>query len=412
MFTDRLKVTKLNWLYFDLDSYFATIEQHLNPALRHKPIVILPLMSDYTCAIAASFEAKQLGIKTGTKIHEAKKLCPDLICIQARPDVYTKYHHLIFTEINKYLCIDHIFSIDEGACLLTGNQSQKKVAMAVARQIKDGIKQNVGEYITCSIGIAPNRYLAKIATTIQKPNGITVISPEDIPNALFPLKLRALPGIGASTLKRLEHAGVNSVEKLYQLNSNQLEAAWGSVNGKKCWYLLRGVDLPIEVIKKSAIGQSQVIDPVDQEAGLARNIVLSLILKAARRLRAKTLYASGIVLHITTHAGHVLKTRIKISPSNDSTLISKTILKSWDNMVFQHNIIKVKKIAVSFVDLVAESKQLSFDDLGLVKRRQAISSTLDKINKQFGANAVSLGLLKPKTKKDDAIAFGHIPEGL
>lgn len=117
------------------------------------------------------------------------------------------------------------------------------------------------------------------------------------------------------------------------------------------------------------------------------------------------------MLYVKTHTSHVLKTSTKINPSNDSTLISKTTLKSWDNLVQQHKIIKIKKVAVSLVDLAAESKQLSFDDLGPMKRRQIISSTLDKINKQFGANAISFGLLKPKTKEDSAIAFGHIPEG-
>lgn len=165
-----LKVTKLNWLYFDLDSYFATIEQHLDPNLQHKPIAIVPLMSDSTCAIAVSFEAKQMGVKTGTKIYEAKRLCPELICVQAHSNIYTKYHCLIFAEINKYFCIDHIFSIDEGACKLTGKQSQEEIALLLAAQIKEGIK-NIGEYITCSIGIAPNRYLAKIATTIKNQMG-------------------------------------------------------------------------------------------------------------------------------------------------------------------------------------------------------------------------------------------------
>jgi DNA polymerase IV len=294
-----LKVTKLNWLYFDLDSYFATIEQHLDPNLRHKPIAIVPLMSDSTCAIAASFEAKQMGVKTGTKIYEAKRLCPELICVQARPSIYTKYHRLIFAEINKYLCIDHIFSIDEGACKLTGDQSQEEVVLLLAKKIKEGIRKNIGQYITCSIGIAPNRYLAKIATSIQKPNGITVIKPEDITNKLFPLKLRTLPGIGSATFKKLGLAGIDSIQKLYQLNPTQLEAIWGSIHGKKCWYLLRGVDLPVEATKKATIGQSKVIGPDSRDEKLARNVAQQLILKAASRLRGKNLYTSRITLYPT-----------------------------------------------------------------------------------------------------------------
>ena len=148
-------------------------------------------MSYLTYAIAVSFEAKQMGVKTRTKIYEAKRLCAALICVQARPNIYTKYHHLVFAEINKYLCIDYIFSIDERACKLIGGQAQGEMALLLAKQINEGIKKNIGEYITCSISIAPNRYLAKIATTLQKPNEVTVIKPEDIPNKLFPLKIKS-----------------------------------------------------------------------------------------------------------------------------------------------------------------------------------------------------------------------------
>ena len=103
---------KLNWLYIDVNSYFATIEQQLNPDLRHRPVAVVPILSDSTCAIAASHEAKLKGIKTGTKIYQAKKLCPDLICIKARHKVYIENHHKIFREIDLYLHVDHIFSID------------------------------------------------------------------------------------------------------------------------------------------------------------------------------------------------------------------------------------------------------------------------------------------------------------
>ena len=166
---------KLNWLYIDMNCYFATIEQQLNPDIRNKPIAIVPLLSDSTCAIAASPEAKKKGVKTGTLIYKAKELCPDLICIQARQAVYAEFHHRIFQEVDKLLKVDHIFSIDEGACRLTGKYCQVAHAISIAMLIKQSIAQNVGDFITCSIGIAPNRYLAKIASNMKKPNGLSII---------------------------------------------------------------------------------------------------------------------------------------------------------------------------------------------------------------------------------------------
>jgi DNA polymerase IV len=303
-----------------------------------------------------------------------------------------------------------VFSIDEGACKLTGNQSQEEIALLLAAQIKKGIKSNIGEYITCSIGIAPNRYLAKIATAIQKPNGVTVINPEDIPNKLFPLKLRALPGIGSAIFKKLGLAGIDSIQKLYQLNPTQLEAIWGSIHGKKCWYLLRGVDLPVETTKKTTIGQSKVIGPESRDEKLARNIAQQLILKAASRLRSKNLYTSRITLYIKTEINLILKESIKTSPINDSTTISNIMLKCWANLVQKNPFSKVKKVAVSLSDLAIESKQLSFDDLGIIKRKQSLSAAIDKINKQFGSNTISFGLQKARKGEGSAIAFGYIPE--
>ena len=178
-------------------------EQQLDCSIRNKPVAIVPLFSDTTCAIAASYEAKKMGIKTGTIIKEAKKICPELICIKARQSLYAEYHKKIFQEIDQHLHVDHIFSIDEGACKLTGALRNAADAISIAQHIKQKIKSNVGDYITCSIGIAPNRYLAKIASNMQKPDGLTVIRSEDLPDVLYKLNLKDLPGVGNKTYKRL-----------------------------------------------------------------------------------------------------------------------------------------------------------------------------------------------------------------
>ena len=141
----------LNWLYLDLNSYFASVEQQLQPSLRDQPIVIVPTMTDATCAIAASYEAKAYGIKTGTMIYEAKKLYPKLICIQANHENYVTYHHKILNEINKYIPIEIIASIDEVACKLMGDQQQENKAGELAKIIKKGIQNNVGKYIRLSL---------------------------------------------------------------------------------------------------------------------------------------------------------------------------------------------------------------------------------------------------------------------
>ena len=131
----------LKWLYLDFNSYFATIEQQTNPLLRNQPVAVVPTITDYTCAIAASYEAKKAGIRTGTMIFEAKKLCPGIICIQADHEKYIAYHHKLINEINKYIPIESICSIDEVACKLLGKECYPKNAVSLAMNIKLGIKK-------------------------------------------------------------------------------------------------------------------------------------------------------------------------------------------------------------------------------------------------------------------------------
>ena len=233
--------TTLNWLYLDLNSYFASVEQQLQPKLQNKPVAIVPTMTDATCAIAASYEAKAYGVKTGTMIYEAKKLCPKLICVQANHENYVMYHHKILAEIDKHIPIEIISSIDEVACKLIGSQKNESKARKIARNIKIGIYKNIGEYIRCSIGIAPNRFLAKTASNLEKPDGLQVLYSKDIPDRIKHFKLSDLTGIGRAMEYRLNKSGILSIQELYNISPKHMRKIWGNVQGEKFWYMLRAV---------------------------------------------------------------------------------------------------------------------------------------------------------------------------
>lgn len=404
------EVKSLNWLYFDLNSYFATIEQQANPELRGKPIVVVPLLSDSTCAIAASYEAKLKGIKTGTKIYEAKKLCPELICVPTKHKLYVEYHKRIFAEINKFLCVDYVCSIDEGAGRLTGKYQEEYEAILLAEAIKLAIKQNIGDYITCSIGVAPSKFLAKIAAEMKKPDGLTIIRPEDIPQKLYRLTLGDIPGIGRRMLKRLYLAGIDTVEKLYGCSSNQLQTIWGSVYGKKCWYLLRGYELPEYAIRNRVISHSRVLGPEKRAVDVARDIAVELILKGAKRLRNTNLYATYISLYLKTANKITYKTYAKISPSCDNGTISGQLLRLWDRLTTQHKINSLYQVAVSLSGLIEKPRQLTFDELGVNKNNakgRELSTAMDNLNSKYGRTVISLGTLP--AAREEPIAFSHIP---
>jgi len=402
--------TQLNWLFFDLDSYFASVEQQLNPELQNKPIIVIPSISDKMSAIAVSYEARKFGIKTGTKVFEAKRLCPKIICVAARPEIYVHYHHLIFNEINKHICIDHVFSVDEGACLLTGQMMQKKNIIELSKKVKAALNRNIGSHISCSIGVGSNKFIAKIASNINKPNGLTIIDPDAIESTLSTLQLKNLPGIGNATKARLANNNINSVADLYKLNAHRLQSAWGSIVGKRYWYLLRGVDLPLAETKKSTISQSRVLIQEERQLSEARKVAMALILKAAFRAREKQLLASTIICQIDLVNTQIHKQSFKINTTNDSTTLSQCIMRYWDKTFSSIKNMQLKKISITLTNLEPDSGQLCLMDLNNQKKRQYISKAIDDLNRKFGTNMVSLGLVNLKKQEHSAIAFDNIPK--
>ena len=228
-----IPVLSLRWLYVDFNSYFASVEQQLRLELRGKPIAAVPVETDSTCAIAASYEAKAFGVKTGTVIHEAKRLCPGLVCVLARHECYVEFHHRLIEEIERHIPVTAVCSIDEVAGRLMDNEISVERSTEIAQSIKSGIANNIGPYMRCSIGIAPKRYRAKVGTELQKPDGLVVLCAADLPQKLFSLKLRDLPGIGANIEHRIQMAGIMDLRGLLRTQSGSNTQDLGQCLGRK-----------------------------------------------------------------------------------------------------------------------------------------------------------------------------------
>ena len=154
----------LNWLFVDLNSYFASVEQEARPDLRGRPVGVVPMMADTTVCIAASYEAKAHGVKTGTVVADAKRMCPGLVLVEARHELYVDYHHRIVEAVESCLPVTAVLSIDEMACRLMGRERSLLAAMELGRRVKARIRETVGETLRSSVGLATNRYLAKVAS--------------------------------------------------------------------------------------------------------------------------------------------------------------------------------------------------------------------------------------------------------
>lgn len=410
---------KLGWLYVDFNSYFASVEQQRHPALRGKPIAVIPVETESTCAIAASYEAKAFGVKTGTPVYEARKMCPDLICVMARHDDYVRYHHALIEEIERHIPVSDVCSIDEMACELMRNESAPEQAIAIARSIKAGIAKNVGEYIRCSIGIAPNKYLAKIATDLQKPDGLTVLMPEDLPQRLYDLKLRDLPGIGANMEARLQRAGIRTMRQLMALPAKQTRAIWGNLWGEKVWYMLRGLHIDNETSDRKSIGHSQVLSPEHRPPDQAWIVARRLMIKTAARLRRMKMKTKRMSLSVRCEDGERFATETSFQSVQDSFTLLRTVEELWGRILPEVRQKRLKKVSITVHGLTDEAftqtdlfDTVPHEDQQQKEKFARISEAMDKLNHKFGRDTVLPGLLKDQSRNFSGtkVAFTRIPD--
>lgn len=413
------KDATLRWLYIDFNSYFASVEQQLQPRLRGRPVAVMPVATQTTCAIAASYEAKAYGVKTGTPIWEAQKLCPDIICVLAQHERYVEYHHRILAEVNNHIPVTTVCSIDEMACWLMNNETSMTRITEIAQAIKRGLAKNVGAYVRCSIGVAPNRYLAKVATDLKKPDGLTILQPHDLPRRLFELKLRDLPGIGHNIERRLMAHGISDMQALWALDAQRMRKMWGSVWGEKMWHLLRGIDLADEETTRRSIGHSHVLAPELRNPEKANYVARRLTLKAASRLRRMGYYASALSLSVRVEHGPRLGAELRCHRAQDSITFLNLMNILWGKFIREAQNQPIKKISVTLHGLVPAGdlqtelfEALSDVELRERQRAEKISKALDKINHRFGRDSVLLGMLPSQGKSFSGtkVAFTRIPD--
>ena len=420
----------LRWLFLDLNAYFASVEQQLDPALRGRPIIVAPVHTDTTVAIAASYEAKAYGITTGTPVWEAKQRCRDVIVVPAQHRRYVEFHDAIVAEIWRHVPVTKVCSIDEVACRLCDNENALDDVIALAHRIKAGIAANVGRCLRSSIGIAPNRLLAKLASDMQKPDGLVVLQGHELPARLYPLKLRDIAGIGAKMERRLAQRGILDIEMLCRRRPRDAGDAWGGINGDRLWYLLHGHDLPEAARKSRSLGHSHVLSPSQRGAEPARLTARRLALKAASRLRRGGWTARSLVLHARFEDGardgvrDQWRASARLPATQDSFCVLDALATLWPRLTqaarARDGGVRLRMIGVTLAELAplaAEQGSLfealaPADPLARAARGLKLARAMDVLNEKFGRNAVTLG---PQTggridRVGTKIAFGRIPD--
>ena len=394
---DRLP---LRVLFLDLNSYFASVEQQEHPELRGKPIAVAPVLADTSFVIAASYEAKAFGVKTVMRIDEAKRLCPDLILVSGTPTKYVHYHHRVIEAVETVLPVEKVCSIDEMRCRLLATEAEPQVAVGLAHRIKAAIREHVGEYMKASIGIAPNSFLAKVATDMQKPDGLVVLTHEDLPERLFSLDLTEFAGINRKMAARLNGAGIFSAEQMCRAERKDLARAFGSIIGERWWYLLRGYDLELPDTDRKSLSHSHVLPPKLRTDQGCKEVLLRLIQKATARLRANDLWAGAISISVTGFEKS-WKARSTLPPTQDTITFNEHFLRLWKDRDYS----KPKAVGVVFTDL-QEHDGVTMSLFDATEDRSKLNSAVDELNQKFGKNTIYLaGMDKAKNAASEKIAF-------
>jgi DNA polymerase IV len=421
------------FLHIDLNSFFASVEQQLHPEYRNKPTGVVPTMADTTSLIAASYEAKALGIKTGTRVSEAKRICPDIILVNGDHATYAEYSHKIAAAVERVCPVAHTPSIDEMVCQLLGRERNPPAARQISLAIKQAIKDDVGETLRCSIGMAPNRYLAKIASDMQKPDGLIGLLPSQLPNSIAHLVLRDLPGIGARTEVRLNAKGIRTMPDLLALDRPAMHALFDSVWGDRMYHWLRGNDTgddgaPVPSELQKSLGHSHVLAPDHRSPEGAWAVAHKLLHKAAMRLRMEKFFTSSLSVTIKyalnrDQAANLQKTKqhytgiqnigwgmeARFRPCQDTLSLLAALQGCWKQSPTSPEHQKPFFVGITLRNLIPEADvQTSlFEEPG---NRNQLSATMDKLNLKYGHTTLHFaGMLPARDSAPTRIAFTQIP---
>ncbi len=418
----------LNWLFVDLNSYFASVEQEVRPELRGRPVGVVPMMADTTCCIAASYEAKAHGVKTGTLVGDAKRLCPGIVLVEARHELYTEYHHRVVDAVESCVPVTSVLSIDEMACRLMGRERSLLAALELGRQVKQTIRKQVGTMLRSSVGLATNRYLAKVASDMEKPDGLVALPLDVLPEALKRLELRDLPGIGARTEKRLHAQGIRTMNDLMALDCAQAGAVWGSVWGERLWHWLRGEDFDLaETEHLKSLSHQHVLAPEMRNPEKAWAVAHKLLHKAAMRLRAQGLWAGSIGLAVgfavprgqnAPISRYGMPTRgwkgeMRLQECQDNPTLIAALQRLWASRPAGAEYEHPYFIGVHLNELVPDrlhSLNL-FDGLEGEQSKARLLEVMDELNNKYGMSTLAPATMLAAYKAAPTrIAFHSIPE--
>jgi len=382
-----------NIMHVDLNSCFASIEQQANPLYRGRPLVVAAYTTGNGCILASSCEAKALGIKTGMAVAEGKHIYPRLIVLPPDPPKYREVNKKLYALLSSYTPDISIESIDEMVLKMLNDKCQM---LNIAKEIKKRIKEEIGEWLTVSIGISTNRYLAKVASNLHKPDGLDVITGENIEQIFLKLKLEDLTGIKERSANRLRFIGIMTAKDLLHAPAQVISQKW--------WSRLQGYDDQWdEKSDQKSFGQSFAMGhPHTPQEKETYQILTQLVVKMGRRLRADGFAARGIgvSLYYRDHTswGNRKLLANSIFSDNDYYFFAKKILEKAPSKL-------IRILAVWTYHLVKNQQESLLE---MDQKKQRLTQALDAIADRWGEFTVTPArMINMEQRVLDRIAFGR-----
>lgn len=399
-------------MHIDLNSCFAIIEQQANPLIRHKPVAVVAYEKPYGMVLASSYEAKALGIKLGVNVREARKICPEVVVMMPDPDKYFDAHRRFKEVLLCYTSEVVPKSVDEFVVDFRGSPAVRlgQSLTEIGYQIKNDIKQSLGEYVTVNVGIGPNRFLAKLAAGLHKPDGLDLVNADNLLNTYDQCTLLDLPGINIRYQARLNAAGIYTPRQFFAADIHTLhKRVFKSVVGIHWHYRLRGHEMDARDFGRKSFGQQYALEHKTTQRGELSQLFMKLCEKAGRRMRKSGYCGRGVQIWLRfddhTHWSQSKKLRDPLY----STLEIYTAITQLLEMARIHT--RVTGIGVAVFNL----SSVNPEQLGLFANTdldaRALARAADIVNDRYGEfTLVPARMANMQHTILKRVAFGNIRE--
>jgi DNA polymerase-4 len=379
----RLNKEKAQIMHIDLNSAFASAEQQAWPSLRNRPMGVTNRLSKECCVIAASYEAKALGIRVGTRLREARSICPDFIMLETDPTKYTHMYKGLINIMNDYSSNIKMKSIDEGVIDFHPKySSEKRSLIDVGYEIKQRVYHDLGKYMRINVGIGPNRFLAKMAAGWHKPDGLDVLDHKNLINFYKSIELEDITGIADAFGARLRAHGIATPMEFLEANEELLwKRVFKSINGHYWKLRLTGFEIDDQPTKLGMVGRQWVLKKPSNDDAWLRSCLHFLTTTAGIKLRYRNVAARGVCIWVSFNAG---------GGWSDKKMLHCTFYTDADiwlhvSRLFDHRPkhMVIRTMGLYLYELTPSTKsQLSmFDD---VTKAGDLTTCVDEINDFYG----------------------------